>query len=86
VRRFDHHCAWIGNCIGEGNHRLLFAYLTSQLALLVWASIQVLSAFEDSGDAQIWFLHQLHLLFAMLVRHVLLWYCICVLHLHFGKM
>jgi palmitoyltransferase len=68
VRRFDHHCAWMGNCIGEGNHRLLLAYLVSQLALLIWSCVQIVCAFEDASDAQIWILHQLHLLFAMLVR------------------
>ena len=27
VRRFDHHCPAVGNCIGEGNQRLFLSYL-----------------------------------------------------------
>eukprot|EP00892_Ulva_mutabilis_P005965 jgi/Ulvmu1/3740/UM173_0013.1 len=66
VRRFDHHCAWIGNCVGEHNHRLFFAYLTAQLVLLTWAATQLVSAFHRNGDWEVWVVHQLHLLLAML--------------------
>jgi len=39
VHRLDHHCLWLGNCVGEGNHRLFVAYLAAQAVLLGWAAV-----------------------------------------------
>lgn len=36
VRRYDHHCPWIENCVGERNHPLFVAYLALQLVVLLW--------------------------------------------------
>ncbi|XP_064435752.1 palmitoyltransferase ZDHHC12 isoform X1 [Mirounga angustirostris] len=36
VRRFDHHCPWMENCVGERNHPLFVAYLALQLVVLLW--------------------------------------------------
>ncbi|XP_049630045.1 palmitoyltransferase ZDHHC12 isoform X2 [Suncus etruscus] len=36
VRRYDHHCPWMENCVGERNHPLFLAYLTLQLLVLLW--------------------------------------------------
>ncbi|XP_036769600.1 palmitoyltransferase ZDHHC12 isoform X2 [Manis pentadactyla] len=36
VRRYDHHCPWMENCVGERNHPLFVAYLAVQLVVLLW--------------------------------------------------
>ncbi|XP_005929059.1 palmitoyltransferase ZDHHC12-B isoform X3 [Haplochromis burtoni] len=36
VRRYDHHCPWIENCVGERNHRWFVFYLAFQLLVLLW--------------------------------------------------
>lgn len=27
IKKFDHHCIWIGQCVGQDNHRLFLLYL-----------------------------------------------------------
>ena len=34
VRKYDHHCFWIGGCVGELNHRKFWAFLFFQFLIL----------------------------------------------------
>ncbi|KAL8472496.1 hypothetical protein ACS0TY_029008 [Phlomoides rotata] len=39
ILQFDHHCAWLGTCIGQGNHCRFWWYLCEETALCIWTSI-----------------------------------------------
>ncbi len=45
VATFDHHCKWLGNCVGEKNKPVFFVYVWFQLAQCFWCFTQVLSRY-----------------------------------------
>jgi len=52
VRKFDHHCHWISNCVGEKNHGKFLMFLFSQFVVVLWAFFAVTRTFDvGHGDS-----------------------------------
>ncbi|KAG9471569.1 hypothetical protein GDO78_014258 [Eleutherodactylus coqui] len=67
VRRYDHHCPWIENCVGEKNHRVFILYLALQLLALLWAVRIAWSGFYAAVTWSEWLLANILLLVAFMV-------------------
>ena len=53
VFRFDHHCPWVGNCIGEKNHSYFLGYLIFLSCLAItsaYGCIVYISQVRRGGD------------------------------------
>lgn len=79
ILRFDHYCAWLGTCVGYGNHCRFWWYIFEETILCLWTSVLYAMCLRSTGRSSSWLYFSAVLMLLILLLAALLFLVLLLL-------